>query len=1109
MTDASIGALRRRRAADTKQTTHNITKSTTSGSASPVGTSRRASAVSAPAAVVTSARTGTVYVDPPTRHRTAAAAPFVLPPSPKPQSARDAAAERRAEIERQQRKRAPPGVYEQLDDVPRYVAARASLSLPAKSVATPNTSNTSNTTTSSGGSTATHPHSISVTAPTSHSTNAPSREAPERSRAAQPPQPASPAASRTFLVNADVDQDADPAAAARGPTKEQLAHVAADVQQQLGQPRYVAMTARQAAAEEHWRQSHNYAQLVRGLHERLGIVTPQPAQPTLSPRSEARRLALPKPMHVVADVTDKVVALRRAEMAEMTARVRRMLADAAIVGVPVIPLVSVESSGVPCPACQYCIELTSEATIRTYLVPVLQTVVSERVVVPMAGRRGFISVQSSAVSESAETIDAFPVHQSSRAPSTADPGPARYSVPRSFRVEVVPFGLHKVSVHVSVHTSLVEHFYRAHAREQEHRLSLAIDPPFPEEWAAWTDADKQRLLHRVLDERLHAGANPIVPVAEKTVVMYPAHVDAMRDALWATAWSARSLMGWLTIPEDAVAGYLGPEVMLYYAWMNHYARWLLGAGLLGVLVLLLGSLRLAPDAAAAAVMAAPLDGAAWTADGAPVLVPAVSHVMRLRRAVQYGLDVALLPGFSATMLVGSVLCIKMWERRCSALSMKYRLFQQEGKDEPRHDFRGTPGTDPVTGEPQLTYPAWYRAMVLQPLAWAVVALFMAGTLGLMVCSLNLDGMVSDPASHLAIPVLRRLTEDGRLLDKSVHPVAAMLPQLVYSVLIAALSFVFTALVKFLTRLENYRCRGEYVRALTLKRVAFEFVNSYAKLFFIAFGRGSMTELASNLQSILYVAVLSRLMSDTVVPFVMTHRRRVMRQLFRATSASTTSSPTAGSGSTRAPREVGPVNVHGGSSASPLDEVDEMFDPYDIYMDSIEMMIQFGYLLLFAAAYPLASFVALLSNIIEVRSNLFKMCYVVRRPVPRLGVQQNATWCGVMRGFAMAAMITNTFLLAFTSHQMERWFPDYFAAPRGAGDKTTAAAMAATLNRSLRLDAAGLEMVPGKGRYVVLYSMVMEHVMGLIAVFLFWRIPSTPRDVRHYRSRKMFERMSRA
>ncbi|KPA76487.1 hypothetical protein ABB37_07796 [Leptomonas pyrrhocoris] len=1100
----------------------------------------------------------TVHVDPPRPPRQHSHALKQLPLLTKSNSAAVVDGKQQ-EAEQQRQQRVPPLTGAVATDVPRLIAPRPSGNGPSEGELSPSSA----------------PSTTAMRHNEGRGSSADAAVA-KRSVSIQEP-PSAQRKTQSFMTRAEQEEmrmreikrlnkvEQEKAQPRKATNAAEIAAAAADARQQLGQPTYVAITAQKTSAEAQYEAAHHYTHLVADLHQRLGILpAPQPqTQRTPEENGEAtaaaqRRLA--PPANVVENVADKVLALRRAEMAEMVARLRRLLAESNVTStageIPIIP--AGDLTGTPCPACDFCIDMTSEETIRTYLVPVLQALAAERVVMPMAGRRGSVSVTSAAASYGATTLDSFRVHSSRKANHSVgsghregstggsppqqqqqqqlavvgeSPEPSRYAVPRCFRLELVPFGLRRVALHVSVHAYLTEHFYKAHAQRQERLFSLALDPPYPENWEAWTAADRTRLLYHVLDDLLHGGPHPPVPSATEDIVLFPAHIDATRDALWKSVWTLRSLTQLLTVPEDAIASYLGPEVMFYYAWMNHYARWLLGAGVLGVVVSLLSSVRLVDPVVLSGAYAAPTS--TFTA----------VH-FTIRRYLQHGLDATLLPLFIIAMIIGSVLCIKTWERRCSFLTMQYHLFQQEGRDEPRRDFHGTPGRNPVTGEPQLIYPAWYRAAVLQPLAWAIVFLFMAGTIAVMVCSLNLDGMVGDPSSRLAISLLRQYTINGNVLDAAVHPYMAMLPRIGYSVCIAVLSFLFTELATWLTRMENYRYRGEYVRALTLKRVAFEFVNSYAKLIFVAFGRCSLPELASNLQSILYVAVLSRLVTDTVLPFFVTHRRRVARRIVQhheatreerkeagsadknplssALAATTAIAAAAAATATTETLPSAAPATHGGDAASPLDEVDEMLDPYDVYVDFVEMIIQFGYILLFAAAYPLASFVALLSNIVEVRSDLFKMCYVVRRPVPRLGLQENATWCGVMRVFAMAAVITNTFLLAFTSHQMARWFPAYFATsstpialPLGSmndiarvNDATTSAASMASLANNASVTQVAFDMIPGSGRIVVFYAVVMEHVMGLAAVFLLWRIPSTPRAVRHYKERRLYERMSR-
>lgn len=53
--------------------------------------------------------------------------------------------------------------------------------------------------------------------------------------------------------------------------------------------------------------------------------------------------------------------------------------------------------------------------------------------------------------------------------------------------------------------------------------------------------------------------------------------------------------------------------------------------------------------------------------------------------------------------------------------------------------------------------------------------------------------------------------------------------------------------------------------------------------------------------------------------------------------------------------------------------------YEVFDDYIEMLIQFGYITLFASAFPLASFVAIFANIIEYRSDCWKLSRVFKKP----------------------------------------------------------------------------------------------------------------------------------
>ena len=52
---------------------------------------------------------------------------------------------------------------------------------------------------------------------------------------------------------------------------------------------------------------------------------------------------------------------------------------------------------------------------------------------------------------------------------------------------------------------------------------------------------------------------------------------------------------------------------------------------------------------------------------------------------------------------------------------------------------------------------------------------------------------------------------------------------------------------------------------------------------------------------------------------------------------------------------------------------------DLYEDYLELVIQFGYIIFLSNLFPLAAFFSLINNIIEIRTDAFKLCMIYQRP----------------------------------------------------------------------------------------------------------------------------------
>lgn len=125
---------------------------------------------------------------------------------------------------------------------------------------------------------------------------------------------------------------------------------------------------------------------------------------------------------------------------------------------------------------------------------------------------------------------------------------------------------------------------------------------------------------------------------------------------------------------------------------------------------------------------------------------------------------------------------------------------------------------------------------------------------------------------------------------------------------------------------------------------------------------------------------------------------------------------------------------------------------DTFQDYQEMFIQFGYVVLFSSAFPLAAMCALVNNIIEIRSDAFKLCTGLQRPFGQRvesigqwqvgwGLQGGPAWPQgsrlspvlrllqkVMEAMGVLAIVVNCYLIAQCG-QLQRLFP--WLSPEGA------------------------------------------------------------------------------
>lgn len=176
----------------------------------------------------------------------------------------------------------------------------------------------------------------------------------------------------------------------------------------------------------------------------------------------------------------------------------------------------------------------------------------------------------------------------------------------------------------------------------------------------------------------------------------------------------------------------------------------------------------------------------------------------------------------------------------------------------------------------------------------------------------------------------------------------------------------------------------------------------------------MYELESQLRSLVITRSTIGQFLEIGVPFIMSRykqwraRRNSMQQAYVQTSDGIVTESRLGKG------------VHA-SSGDNRYVAESKLGRYDSTMEDYgELVIQFGYLVLFGLAFPLASLVSLLNNLIEVRSDAFKILVLSQRTDADDAADIGA-WYYILEFLNVLAVATNVGLLIFTQDSINVLF----------------------------------------------------------------------------------------
>lgn len=445
-------------------------------------------------------------------------------------------------------------------------------------------------------------------------------------------------------------------------------------------------------------------------------------------------------------------------------------------------------------------------------------------------------------------------------------------------------------------------------------------------------------------------------------------------------------------PLDEIREYFGDKIGLYFTFLGFYTRWLVLPAGLGI----------------------------------------VAGVIQLIDGTR---DSWVVPAYGLFMAVWSTLFLEYWKREEARKQIEWGL-EKGGVQTPRPGFRALLDTsgyemtevNTVTGALEPHYPRGLRTTKIA-VSCAVVVFSILVVVFSMFMSMVLKGFLADQLG---------IGWAGGIIN---------------GLMIQIFNQLYGRIAVWLTEWENHKYEKEHDDNLILKTFMFQFANAYFVMYYTVFVKASpmikdelglagsvhtcgavaavgdrsgnetnfdgsgwsesdsaavvssgscIDELTSLLASVFIVQLVIGNATEHLVPKLKQRMRKRNEVVADA-------------------QEGDGVQAEGTHGLMQRDlfryEEDEQRPAYgsdENFQDYNELVLQYGYLTLFAVAFPLVAALALLNNLVEIRSDSGKLCNSFRRPIP-YGACDIGTWYPILQIMSFMAVTTNCAMVFFTSN----------------------------------------------------------------------------------------------
>ncbi|KAJ8416181.1 hypothetical protein AAFF_G00382030 [Aldrovandia affinis] len=506
-------------------------------------------------------------------------------------------------------------------------------------------------------------------------------------------------------------------------------------------------------------------------------------------------------------------------------------------------------------------------------------------------------------------------------------------------------------------------------------------------------------------------------------------------------------------PISLIRKYFGEKIGLYFAWLGVYTQMLIPASLVGIIVFLYGCATVNDD-----IPSMEICDPRSNITMCPLCDRACSY-WKLHTAcgtarASHLFDNPATVFFSIFMALWATMFMEHWKRRQMRLNYKWDLtgFEDE-EDHPRVEYelrvmqkslqkekKSHKKPSELAKEPTNKWKKTVQtAMAGLKLAEKekltgrdrcpaymtnlATMLLMIGATFAIVFGVILYRISTNVALHMSSNPTTR--SNVRLTVKTTAAIINL-------VAILLLDEVYGRVARWLTVLEVPKTDKRFEERLIFKTFILKFVNAFTPIIYVAFFRG---RLVGHPGSYLYVFESYRmeecahggcLMELCIqLSITMLGKQLIQNNLFEI-------------GIPKLKKLIRYIKAKRSSFQEEEREkklqryeTDHFLEPFaGLTPEYMEMIIQFGFVTLFVASFPLAPLFALLNNIIEIRLDAKKFVAELRRPVAARA-KDIGIWYNILRGIGKVAVITNAFVISFTSDFIPRLVYQYMYSPDGS------------------------------------------------------------------------------